>query len=162
MTLNKAHEPKCKSKLPQITVLQNSLRRVMRCTSPCTRPRGAPGTLWWSPQAVMTQRSTRTVTTLGTGWMPPSTSVQYTLSVIGLTSGEFICSVNGWLQLPCRKDMYLLYKYYSDVIAYNLLISPTEEIHVFVFIIQFVLHVCKDIFFNFQHSSCECPERNLV
>lgn len=93
------------------TLLQNSLRRVMRCTSPCTRPRGVPGTLWWSPQAVMTQKSTRTVTTLGTGWTPPSTSVQYTLSVIGLTSGEFICSVSGWLQLPCRKDMYLLSKY---------------------------------------------------
>lgn len=37
----------------------------------------------------------------------------------------------------------------SDVvIAYNLLISLTEEIHVFVFIIQFVLHVYKEnIFF---------------
>lgn len=160
MTLKKAHGPKSKSKLPQITLLQNSLRRVMRCTSPCTRPRGAPGTLWWSPQAVMTQRSTRTVTTLGTGWMPPSTSVQYTLSVIGLTSGEFICSVNGWLQLPCIFCVST-----SDVvIAYNLLISLTEEIHVFVFIIQFVLHVYKEniFFLNFQHSSCECPERNLV
>lgn len=53
----------------------------------------------------------------------------------------------------------------SDVvIAYNLLISLTEEIHVFVFIIQFVLHVYKEniFFLNFQHSSCECPERNLV